>query len=271
MSADMTPPPAAAAAAAAAFLMLTALVSVVAGGGSTNDDGEMALLSVHTAHFSLAIFANCSAVATNLRTRASSKTLALLSMFNRASDNHHEDFDPCVAASLVSPGVVRVVAAHDYGTVDIGVKLTHGGGKTGGSGATENAALMLQPRSAGFVTFTVLKTSDWHGDPLQKHLTFTPLCPTDLCPTGSYPSGSDPSAAGETVDSGKFQGFYGWGGEGPAGALGESSGWFTISSNWQYWTYMLFVQPGWKLVYTIAPTTGLPALLSDISQVRFIC
>ena len=126
----------------------------------------------------------------------------------------------------MAPGVVRVAADHGYGTVDVGVS-------SAGSSGT------------GWVVFEILNTSSWHGDPFQKHINFGCLCPADMCPGGQYPTGGTASTQGRTTGSGKFQGFRGQ-------EDGDSSGWFTISSEWQTWTKMLFVQPGWKLAYALA-------------------
>jgi hypothetical protein len=82
-----------------------------------------------------------------------------------------------------------------------------------------------------------------------------------MCPSGYYPSGAVPTPAGQTVDGGKFQGFRG---------LEDSSGWFTITSEWQFWTTILFVKAGDAVAYSIAPTSTLPALWTDISKVERI-
>ena len=147
------------------------------------------VLSLRTRHFSLAVFADCSAVATNLRSGAASDPgNKLLALYNRVSDDRASDWSGCTSASLVAPGVVRVAADHGYGTVDVGVS-------SAGSSGT------------GWVVFEILNTSSWHGDPFQKHINFGCLCPADMCPGGQYPAGA--SAQGRTVDSGKFQGFRG--------------------------------------------------------------
>ena len=76
------------------------------------------ILLVEALHFRLRIYANCTAVATNLRTLAASKPVALVSLYNRVSDNRLTDSTACIGASLAAPGVVRIVAAYGYGTVD---------------------------------------------------------------------------------------------------------------------------------------------------------
>jgi hypothetical protein len=119
--------------------------------------------------------------------------------------------------------------------------------------------------SAGWVTFSVVNTTLWAGDPTQKHIEFTSLCPLDMCPAGYYPSGAAPTPVGQTTDSGKFQGF-----RGAEGIYPDSSGWFTITSEWQSWTVMMFAEPGFKVAYTIAPTIDLPSLWADISVVEAI-
>ena len=204
------------------------------------------VLSVSTTSFTLDIFGNCSAIATNERTRAASKPNNLLTSYNRVADNYFTDWGSCVGASLVAPGVVRVTTAHSGGTIDIGV--------SGTQGATSHE---------GWVTFEVRNISGWHADPMQKHIGFGSLCPVDLCTgDGQYPSGAAPTAQGQTT-VGKFQGFRGH-------EDGDSSGWFTVSSEWQFWTTMLFVKPGMKLAYTTVPTASLSALEADIRKAEGI-
>ena len=202
--------------------------------------------SVSTPRFRLEVYANCSAVVTNLRTKASSKTSSLLELYNRPSDNRLSDWSPCVSATRLGTSTpnqtqLRIGAMYGYGTIDIGVTSREIG--------------------AGWVKFTVLNDSSWSADPVQRHIQFATLCPDDMCPSGYYPSGGAPTAAGQTVDGGKFQGFRG---------LEDSSGWFTITSEWQFWNTMLFVKAGDSVAYSIAPTSALPALWGDIGKVEHI-
>ena len=59
-------------------------------------------------------------------------------------------------------GTVRLTAAHDYGTLDIGIRA-----------------------GANWVTFTIENISAWHADPLQKHLRLATMCPVDMCPNST--------------------------------------------------------------------------------------
>ena len=156
-------------------------------GLKTEDDN--AFYSVATTYFRVDIFGNCSAVATNLRTHAASKPKELLSSYNRVADNHLTDWSPCVGASLVAPGVVRVITANGYGHVDISVSTSC---VPPGQSSTSCVP--------GWVTFEVRNISGWHADPIQKHLVFGSLCPADLCPTGEYPSAAAATSQGQTTD-----------------------------------------------------------------------
>lgn len=89
---------------------------------------------------------------------------------------------------------------------------------------------------------------------MQRHIFQQPL-PRGLLPEWSVPLWSRAYGAGAHSVGGKFQGFRGH-------EDGDSSGWFTITSEWQYWTKMLFAKQGVKLA--IAPTAALPALEADI-------
>jgi hypothetical protein len=168
--------------AATAVVLLARCASAVSPGNGT-------VLSVATTFFRVDIFGNCSAVATNLRTHAASKPNELLSSYNRVADNHLTDWSPCVGASLVALGVVRVSTANGYGHVDIGVSTSCVPAGTG-----------LISCVPGWMTFEVRNISGWHADPIQKHLVFGSLCPADLCPTGAYPSAAATTAQGQTTD-----------------------------------------------------------------------
>lgn len=93
------------------------------------------------------------------------------------------------------------------------------------------------------------------------------MCPRDICPlvngtvVGGYPT---TSALGKAV-GGKFQGFRGAEGHYP-----DSSGWLTISSDWQTTNSMYFAKTGWKLAYTIAPTASLPQIWAAVAEAEGI-
>ena len=207
----------------------------------------------------LAVYANCSAVATNTVNGNSSAPEPLLVLFNRVADNQPQDWSACVGAQLTADGL-RVFAAHGYGSVDIGI--------------------VAYPR---WLRFEVLDLSRWTADPVQKHLQFVSLCPADLCgstpstdpqfpfaggnPGSNFPYGNPPygfsSSAGEGLTPGTRHvpgTFTGWTGGGIA------AGFLTISSNWQTAATMWYVQPGWKLVYTIVPQVDVPEVTAAVNE-----
>jgi hypothetical protein len=63
---------------------------------------------------------------------------------------------------------------------------------------------------------------------------------------------------GATVD-GLFQGFRGAEGHYP-----DSTGFLTISSDWQHANEMYFVESGWKVAYTLCPTAVLPKVWAGV-------
>ena len=149
------------------------------------------------------------------------------------ADNQESDWDTCVAAAKLSDATLRITAPHDYGTVDIGF-----------------TAFDL------WVTFELTNLQAWAGDPDQQHLKFAKMCPADICPQpGIY---SVPGVGGKTVD-GLFQGFRGAEGEYP-----DSTGFLTISSDWQHANEMYFVKTNWKVAYTLAPTKLLPKVWAGV-------
>ena len=186
----------------------------------------------------LAVYANCSAVATNTGNGRSSVPGPLLLMYNRVADNRPRDWDGCVRATPLLPPdnrTLRLYADHGYGSVDIAIVPF-----------------------ARWLRFEVLNLTNWHGDPVQKHLQFASLCPTDLCgstpsdhtqypwpggnPGSSFPYTSDgiPASASKLSASGSVGAenvargtrhvpgtFTGWSGGGFA------AGFLTITSNWQ--------------------------------------
>jgi hypothetical protein len=80
----------------------------------------------------------------NLRNHINSRPEPLVHLYNRVADALPANLDACVAAAAVQPaGTVRVTAAHEYGTVDIGIAA-----------------------GANWVTFTIVNSSAWHADPL---------------------------------------------------------------------------------------------------------
>jgi hypothetical protein len=83
---------------------------------TTSHDGTSLppVLFLSSPHFTLAIYSNCTAVATDITSSNSSASVPepLLQTYNRVSDNHQSDWGSCVGASLTAPGVVHVVTAN---------------------------------------------------------------------------------------------------------------------------------------------------------------
>lgn len=211
--------------------------------------------STGTAHFRLDFFSDCGVVATSLHTQAQSHHEELLFLYNKVSDNQAADFEPCVGATrlLPSPGVsesdplqstngtLRIAAAHGYGSIDLSYYA-----------------------GADWVVFELSSLALWNADPTEKHLFFTQMCPTDICPTGQgYPQ---PSSKGKQV-GGKFQGWRGAEGSSPTP---YSSGFLTISSDWQYSSNMYYAKTGWKVAHTYAPTANLPSIWAGVAETEGI-
>jgi hypothetical protein len=208
--------------------------------------------STGTAHFRLDFFSDCGVVATSLHTQAQSHHEELMFLYNRVSDNQPADFEPCVGAVQLLPstqldgtsasnGTLRIAAAHGYGTIDVGYYA-----------------------GANWVVFEVSNLELWKADPKEKHLFFTQLCPADLCPSGQgYPP---PGPKGKVV-GGKFDGWRGAEGSSPSPF---SSGYLTISSDWQFSSSMYYVKKGWKVAHTYAPTADLPTIWAGVAKTEGI-
>jgi hypothetical protein len=192
------------------------------------------IASTNSSHMRLDFFSNCSVQVTNLRNQSlKSIPEPLLTLYNKVADNQESDWDVCTAATAPADGTLRITAPHGYGTLDIG----------------------FAPFDA-WVTFQLKSIKDWQGDPTQRHIKFAKMCPADICPVaGTY---SVPGVGGRTVN-GLFQGFRGAEGEYP-----DSTGFLTISSDWEHANEMYFVKQGWKLAYTLAPTQMLPKIWQGV-------
>ena len=192
------------------------------------------IASTNTSHFRLAFFANCDVQVTNLRNASlQSVPEPLLTLYNKPSDNQDSDWDACTAATAVSDSTIRITAAHGYGTLDIGWTAFD-----------------------SWVTFELKSLEAWTGDPKQRHLKFALMCPQDICQESK--TYTVPGVGGAVVN-GLFQGFRGAEGEYP-----DSTGFLTISSDWQHANSMYFVEENWKLAYTLAPTKILPKVWAGV-------
>ena len=237
---------------------------LAAGVSAAGDRDEAVVASIAASGVRLVVYSNCSAVATNTRNGRSSVPEPLLLLYNRVADNRPQDWDPCVRATALGNHTVRIFADHGYGSVDIGV--------------------VAFPR---WLRFEVLSLTMWHADPVQKHLQFTSLCPTDLCTTrgtdpqfpapGGNPGSSFPysfsnppfglSSSSSSTQPGSRHvpgTFTGWTGG------GFSAGFLTITSNWQMAATMWYAKVGWRLVYTIVPEDDVPAVITDVNKAEGI-
>jgi hypothetical protein len=190
--------------------------------------------STNTSYVRLDFYDDCAVQATNLRNDSLQSALEpLLTLYNKVIDNRDTDWDTCTSASAVSSNVLRITAPHGYGTIDIGFTAFN-----------------------EWVTFELKSLDAWNGDPEQRHLKFALMCPADICEVpGEY---SVPGVGGAVVD-GLFQGFRGAEGEYP-----DSTGFLTITSDWQHANQMWFAQNGFKVAYTLAPTAILPKVWAGV-------
>ena len=201
------------------------------------------VMSVSTQHAKLAVSSDCTVQVTNLRNSISSRPEPLAHLYNRVSDNHTTNMEPCVSAQAVgSNGTVRITAAHSYGTLDLGITV-----------------------GEGWLLFTILDLSGWHADPIQKHLRIATLCPRDMCPNRTNASPWESPITGAPFTGGRFVGFRGSEGEYP-----DSAGFFTISSQFQSFTTWMFAEAGQKLAYTLCPTTELPQIRAALRTAESI-
>lgn len=184
--------------------------------------------STGTSHSRLDFFDDCSVVATSLRAPETSASdhQPLVQLYNKVADNRPTDFDSCVSATSLLPsvessagststnGTLRITAAHGYGSVDI----NYYPGKD-------------------WVVFELSNLALWKADPVEKHIAFAVLCTKDICPNSlNYPPPSATGANCSEVTCGKIVGgkFQGWRGAEGSSATPFSSGFLTISSDWQF-------------------------------------
>jgi hypothetical protein len=211
-----------------------------------------------TPSFNWTIASDCSVVVTNLHNGVASIPEPFVKLFNSPKDNHPTDYSGCMSASLLqrtarataaAPAtlLLRLQAAHGYGSVDVSVSA-----------------------SANYLTFELASLEAWTVPLASHHLAFALMCPVDMCPlpnatapppppgwSAPYPQYNAPSLG--TVADGRFQGF-----RGAEGRYNFSSGFFTISSDWQTANSIFFAQSHWKLGYTIALTADLPAIWAAV-------
>jgi hypothetical protein len=205
---------------------------------------------------------------TNLRNQAQSVPQPLVKLYNRVADNQDSDWDACVSAAALpgtagganGSGSLRITANHSYGTLDIGFAPFHG------------------ERAAAWVTFSLIDLTAWKGDPVQRHVKFALMCPSDICAASPAIYPNREKNLGNNVN-GLFQGWRGAEGHYP-----DSTGFLTISSDCksarsqclllasnhahvatgQQQNEMYFAHSGWKVAYTLAPTAVLPKVWAGV-------
>jgi hypothetical protein len=192
------------------------------------------IASTNTSHLRLDFFSNCQVQVTNLRNLSlRSPPEPLLTLYNKVADNREDDWDTCIAAAKLADGALRITAPHQYGTLDINYK-----------------AFDL------WVTFELADLDMWRADMTQRHLKFAMLCPADIC---SVPGVYDVPGVGGKKVNGLFQGF-----RGAEGQYADSTGFLTISSDWQRANEMYFAKRTWKVAYTLVPTKLLPKVWAGV-------
>ena len=121
----------------------TASVNFASTATASADDAVIARIA--TAGVELAVFANCSAVATNKYNGQPSVSEPLLLLFNRVADNRPQDWDACIRATVPANQTLRLFANHNYGSVDIAIVAY-----------------------AQWLRFEVLDITQWSADPVEK-------------------------------------------------------------------------------------------------------
>ena len=196
-------------------------------------------VTIDTTLFALTIDTETCTVTTALKFPSPVKTSApvpFVSLYNRISDNHPDDWDACVRVTSPGPGLLDVTAAHGYGHIRLSYKA--------------------HPK---FVIFTVNATDGWHGDPVERHIAFgqfwsgiVPDCvPTD---TGN--------CTAPTV-MGRLQGPRWFGG---TGEVALPSAGFVSITNHSYYKYMFFAVAGDAVGATIAPSAEVGHVVKEIAK-----
>ena len=180
---------------------------------------------IQAADFSLSLSESCTATATvratPLQTAQIGSPVPFVRLYNRVNDTHDIDLEPCVSLSLVSGnttmGVLRVEAAHAYGTLDF--------------------SFTVSAASPNVIVFTLEKLSDWHADPVEKNIEF-----------GEYWQGLHLTNATAPIIMGKLQG--------PRsiplqkGTATPSAGFIALTRN-TYYKWMIRAREGDELGFSI--------------------
>ena len=186
-------------------------------------------------HFSLSIDpSTCNATMTLSQARG--QPTPFVSLYNRVSDNRPQNMEACVGVSVIgdvgnpSSQLLRVSAAHGYGSVDVAVDVSASG-----------AAL----------TFELGDLRRWDGDPDERHLMF-----------GEWWAGLLDNSTAPIV-MGKLQGPRAP--PGPGALAGAPSAGFMTLSGRGYYKYIFYAEAGDAVAFTACPTPELHGILGEIA------
>jgi hypothetical protein len=209
--------------------------------------GSVAPIELHAKYFTLSIDpSSCNATMSfrhaldgGFSLFPPSKTVGqptpFLSLYNRVSDNRAQNMGACVGVSTIgdtsdpssSSQLLRVVAPHGYGSVDIEVT----------------------PSNSGTVlTFAAHDVSKWNGDAHEKHIMF-----------GEWWSGLLDNSTAPIV-MGKLQGPRAL--PGPAALSGAPSAGFMTLSGRGYYKYIFYAEAGDAVAFTACPTPELTSIIA---------
>ena len=176
-----------------------------------------------------------------------STPVPFLSFYNRASDARDSNLDACTSVFKASDTVLRVVAPHGAGSIDLSFAAkggssisSAGGGGGGGDGNAANSSSSSGSSSPHpHVVFEVVSISGWSGaDPIEKHVAF-----------GEFWTGMVGNASTTPIVMGKLQGPYGTPGSQSTLAAG-----FMSLTNTTYYKYIFYAEAGQQLAFTVCPT-----------------
>ena len=195
-------------------------------------------VTIDTDLFALTIDTETCTVTTTLKFPSpvkSSAPVPFVSLYNRISDSQPSDWDACVTASSKGPGLLEVTAAHGYGHIRL--------------------SYTAHPH---FVIFTLNATDGWHGDPVERHISFgqfwTGIVP-DCVPT-------DGNCTAPTV-MGRLQGPRWFGG---TGEVALPSAGFVSITNHSYYKYVFYAVTGDAVGVTIAPSAEVGHVVKEIAK-----
>jgi hypothetical protein len=186
---------------------------------------------INASSFSIALDgATCTA-----RLLDSGTPVPFMSLYNKVADSRPRNFEPCVSARQLRPGLLRVTAANGYGTVDVSYSACEAGGK----GAS--------------ILFGVSDASDWLVPAADRHLMF-----------GEFFTGVLDNRTSHPLVMGRLQGPWGIPSVSPAPM---SAGFITIGAT-SYYNAVLNVTASDAplLGFTIAPTAAVPSVWTAVAK-----